>query len=1088
MEKKLTAYGNAMPTIHFDYRHVTKWFFRSAFLILFGINMDNAFAQEVQTVAGQNLREISGTVRDDKGLPLAGVTITIKGTDRATVTDAKGQYKIAVPSDNSILVFTYIGMALKEQKAGNTPTLDISLTGLDKTLNDVIVVGYGKQKKATVTGAVEQITSKAFESRAVTNVGLALQGQTPGLVVTRGSARPGNEDLNLQIRGATSINGGSPLIVVDGVPTLNFYNLNADDIESISVIKDGATAIYGSKGANGVILVTTKRGAGKLKVDYNGNFRFTSNGITGYSPNMQQYATIWIEANKEETTPNWWGWVSLDNMQKMQQGIEGIYHTQFWGDIFIGNANRIEEMFANRFSYQHNLSISNRTENSGYRLSLGYSDNQATLATAYDGQKQYNLRFNHDYKVSNRIKLESGVSLISTTTRSPSAGLDASLYGQEQPFFPAKNPFGQWYADYGTVGDRQPVAATTDGGRDNQKELIGRLDLKGTVQIINNLSFEGLISIQNKRYNQERWVIPVQTYDWYGNKAQKLVTATNTSINPTDPTKLNPGYRTVANTEFYQYYSAFLRYNNKTFGAAHNFSAAAGIEGTKWNGENLSAARLNFTDLGVQDLNLASNSSMATAGGKDVSGTYSYIARVNYNYAEKYLVELLGRYDGNSKFDVGHKFNPYGSALVGWVFTKEKLFDNVTHVLNFGKIRLSYGTAGNDVLKPNNNFPYLPIVNQTSAVVGVPAATQTAVNLANNGLITNKLTWESVKQKNAGIDLAFFNNRLSTTFDYFIKDNVGMLIQVNYPSVLGATAPFTNDGHLRTKGWEFVIGWKDAKKDFSYNVTFNISNTNNKILKMTNASNYNAGKNNTVEGRPMYSWFLFKTDGFFQSQKEVDDYIVQYGPQGGNIDPVKTGAAILRPGDVKKVDINGDNKITSGGNENSDLVYMGDGSPHYTFGLNLGGSFKGFDLSAFFQGVGKQLIQRNGWLAYPFFSVSSNQNPTFLGKTWTADHTDAAFPRLSTNTSRVAWNYPNNDFMLQKSRYIRLKALIVGYTLPPSITRRAKMDRVRIYFSGNDLWELASIRDGYDPEMGETSQNVGYPFYRTLSFGINVGL
>jgi hypothetical protein len=281
--------------------------------------------------------------------------------------------------------------------------------------------------------------------------------------------------------------------------------------------------------------------------------------------------------------------------------------------------------------------------------------------------------------------------------------------------------------------------------------------------------------------------------------------------------------------------------------------------------------------------------------------------------------------------------------------------------------------------------------------------------------------------------------------------------------VLGATAPFTNDGHLRTKGWEFVIGWKDAKKDFSYNVTFNISNTNNKILKMTNASNYNAGKNNTVEGRPMYSWFLFNTDGFFQTQKEVDDYIAQYGPQGGNIDPVKAGAAVLRPGDVKRVDINGDNKITSGGNENSDLVYRGDG-------------------------VGKQLIQRNGWLAYPFFSVSSNQNPNFLGKTWTETNTNAPFPRLSTNTSRAAWNYPNNDFMLQNSRYIRLKSLIVGYTLPPSITRRAKLDRVRVYFSGNDLWELANIKDGYDPEMGETSQSVGYPFYRTLSFGINIGL
>jgi TonB-linked SusC/RagA family outer membrane protein len=1071
MKRNQTA-GSMPPLL--DSSKLSKWFLRLSFLLLWvsGIaTNDDAYAQ-------QDGKTISGIVRNEKGEPLSGATVTVKGTNTAVVSDDNGKYTITIPSSGSVLVFSYVGTLPQEQKVGNNSSFNVTLANAGQTMSDVVVVGYGKQKRASLTGAVEQVSGKAFENRAVTNVGLALQGQTSGLVVTRNSARPGNEGLALQIRGATSVNGGSPLVLVDGVQTLNFYNINSDDVESISIIKDGAAAIYGSKGANGVILVTTKRGTGKLKVDYSGDFRFTSNGITSYSPNMQQYATIWIQANKEETVPNWWGWVSLDNMQKMQQGIEGIYHTQFWGDVFLGNANRVHEMFANRFSYQHNLSISNRSENSGYRLSLAYADNQATLATAYDGQKQYNLRFNNDYKISDRIKLESGVSLISTNTSSPSAGLDASLYGQEMPFFPAKNPFGQWYADYGTVGDRQPVAATSDGGRDNQKELNARLDLKGTVQIVNNLSFEGLVSLQNKRYNQERWVNLVQTYDWYGNKAQKTVTNTQVSAG-------NPGYKTVANTEFYQYYSAFLRYG-KTFAAKHNFSAAAGIEGTKWNSQLLSASRLNFTDLGVQDLNVANSATMYNSGGKDLYGTYSYIARANYNYAEKYFVELLGRYDGNSRFDAGYKFKPYGSASVGWIFTKENFLDNISHVLSFGKIRVSYGSAGNDV--GIGNFAYLPLVNTGSVVLGSPAAIQTSANLQNNGLYTNLTTWESVKQKNAGIDLMFLNNRLSSTFDYFIKDNTGMLIGITYPTVLGAGAPKTNDGHLQTKGWEETVGWKDSKKSFSYNIAFNISNTQSKILKMTNASNYVAGKNGAVEGYPVNSWFLFKTDGYFQSQKEVDDYLATYGPQGGNIAGVKSGTAILRPGDVKRVDINGDNKITDGGSATSDLVYMGDANPHYTFGLNLGASFKGFDLSALFQGVGKQLIQRNGWLAYPFFSISSNQNPNYLGKTWTVDHTDAQFPRLSTNTTRVAWNYPNNDFMLQTSRYVRLKALIVGYTLPQSLTRRAKLERVRVYFSGNDLWELTSIRDGYDPEMGETSQNNGYPFYRTLSFGINIGL
>jgi len=1050
-----------------------------------------------QAAFAQTTKVVSGTVADTAGKSVSGASVRAKGLRGGTVTNESGEFKLTVPVSATTLVITSVGFKDTEMPINGLAVV-IQLKRSNDQLGDVIVVGYGTQKKATLTGAVETVSPKTFESRAITNVGLALQGASPGLVVTRTSARPGNEGLAFQIRGATSINGGTPLVVIDGVPALNYYsfqNMNADDIESISIIKDGAAAIYGSRGANGVILVTTKRGKGKVKIDYSGNMRFTTNGITAFSPNMQQYATLWIEANKEEAIPNWWGWVDLPTMQKMQQGVEGIYHTQYWGDVFLGNADRIHEMFARRYSYQHNISVSNRTDVSGYRLSLGYADNQATLATAYDGQKQYNLRFNYDYKLSERIKLESAVSLINAATKSPSSGLDASLYGQEQPFYPAKNPYGQWYADYGTVGDRQPVAATSDGGRDNQNDLTMRLDMKATAQIVKGLSFEGMVSFQNERYNRERWVTLVQTYDWYGNPAQKTVTATQTRLSTTEPEKLdknNPGYLTVANNYVYQYYSGFLKYS-KTFKGVHNLSAAAGVEGTKWNGQGVAAARLNFTDLGVQDLNLANNASVATSGGKDVWGTYSYIARLNYNYGEKYLVEGLARRDGNSRFADGFKFKTYGSASLGWIFTRESFAENITSIVNFGKLRASYGTAGNDV--GIGNFNYLPTVNPGSVVLGSPAAVQTTSSLANNGLYTNLVSWEKVEQKNIGIDLLFVKSRLSATFDYFIKDNIGMLTSPVYPAVVGATSPKTNSGHLQVKGWEAVIGWKDSKKDFSYNVSFNISNTQNTIKNLTNANSYVAGKNGVlngtafVNGYPTAAWFVYKTDGYFQTQKEVDDYYTKYGAQGGSMAGVAKGSASeLRPGDTKRVDVSGDGKIYDGGSQTSDLVYKGDGNQHFVFGLNLGGSYKGFDIGALFQGVGKQLIMRNGWMAYPFATIYTNQNTNFLGKTWTASNPGAEFPRLTTAVNRAAWNYANNDFMLQNARYIRLKSLVVGYTLPENISRKAKLERVRIYFSGNDLWEYTNIKDGFDPEMGETSQNSGYPFYRTWSFGLNIGL
>lgn len=1021
---------------------------------------------------------VHGRVTDSTGQPIAGASVMIKGTTKGTLTNKYGEYHIDVDK-GEVLEFNFVGYNTKDVTVDGSNEINVQLTAKMSSLNDLVVVGYGIQTKATLTGAVEQIPEKVFQNRSVTNVGLMLQGQTPGLVVTRTSPRPGNEGLAFQIRGITSINGGSPLILVDGVPVVNYYsfqNMNPDDIANISILKDGAAAIYGSRAANGVILVTTKRGAGgKVRVDYNGNFRFTTPGITAFSPNMKQYATMWIDANAEETVPNWWGWISLDNMKKMQQGIEGIYPTAYWGNIFIGNADRTSEMFQRRYSFQHNLSISNSTGKSAYRLSFQYADNKGNLATALDGQKQYNATFAYDYHLSDKIKLSSNIMFVDAYTSTPSAGLDASLYGQEMPFFPAKNPFGEWYADYGTVGDRNPAAATSDGGRDNKNSLTSRIDLKGTYQIYKDLSFEAMASLQSERFNEERWVDPVQTYDWFGNKASTIISATQ-------QTTSNPGYSTSAYTSYYQYYSGLFHYN-KSINGIHNISATGGITAEKTNIQQFSAARVNFTDLGVHDISAADPTTQTNTGSKDVSGLYSYLLRLNYNYKEKYLAEFLGRRDGNSKFKQGNQFKNFFGGSLGWVFTKEAFLSDINNVLNFGKIRGSYSAMGNDA--GLGNFLYLTTLKQGTGVFGYPGTLSPVTSLNNAGLVTLDNVWESVNQTNIGTDLYFLKSRLSATFDYFIKENDQMLSSIAFPSVLGGTAPKTNSGSLSTKGWEVTINWQETKKDYSYNISVNMSNTTNLLKNVQGDTTYGAGKYN-VNGYPLNSWFVYKTDGYFKDQADVDAYYAKYGTSTDLAGFPQTNASVaLRPGDTKKVA--GPNGITSVGQKQSALVYKGDANPHYVFGINLGGSFKNFDVSAFFQGWLKQTIQRNGWMAYPFSSLTSNQNPTFLGKTWTEENPSAEFPRLTVNTNRARWNYANNDFMLQNNRYIRLKSLVVGYTLPEGLLKRIKVDKIRFYFSGNDLWELKNIRDGYDPEMGETSQNDGYPFYRTWSFGVNVG-
>lgn len=1053
------------------------------FLLFLSGTLSGIYAQQ-QTV--------KGVVTDDTGETIIGASITVKGTSTGTITDMDGAFSLSVPA-NGTLVISYIGYKTQEVPVKGKNTINVVLKGDVEVLDEVVVVGYGTQKKATLSGSIEQMRGEALESRAVSNVGLALQGQTPGLMVTRSSARPGNEDIKFQIRGATSINGGEPLIVIDGVPAINdysFQNMNSDDIESISVLKDGAASIYGAKAANGVILVTTKKGKGKVSVDYNFNMRFNTNGITSYSPDMSEYAQMWLAANKEEKTPNWWAWVSQENMERMAQGIEGIYPTQYYGDIFIGNANRIDELFATKVSHQHNLSVSGATEKSDFRISAAYAKNRGNLAVADDEQTQMNFRLNYGYKLTDWFKLETGVSLVDTKTDAPSVGLNDATYAYDMPFFPAKNPYGQWYANFGNVGDRNAVAAISDGGRDEKQSTTTRFDFKALIDIWNGISFEGTVSMQNEEFRRERWAVPVQTYDWWGNPAQQVVNVTMNSINLTDPANSgsNPGYLTVSERYAYQYYSALLKYN-KTFADVHNVSVVAGINGEKTQVKKVAAARETFENDGVYDLNIADATNQGTSGGKYHNGTFSYIARVNYNYAEKYLVELIGRRDGNSKFADGHRFQNYGSFSLGWVFTQEKFMKPVTSFigLDFGKVRLSYGSSGNDA--GLGNYDYVSTISTGTGALGSPITSQVSASLNNSGLISYSRTWERVEQKNIGVDLNFLNNRLVFNWDYFIKENKGMLSQVQYPQLLGGTAPKTNSGHLRVRGWEVSLTWRDHIKDFSYFITANVSDTRSKLMDLQGADSFKAGKNETLNGYPLNSWFLFVTDGFFQSQEEVDAYYAKYGNGGNEMTKVPVGSTTeLRPGDVKRVDMSGDRSISGNGAASSDLVYMGDANPHYLFGISLGGSWKGIDFNALFQGVGKQLIMRSGYMAYPFATQYTNQNYNFYGKTWTEDNPNAEYPRMSVYPERNKWNYENNDFMLQNSRYIRLKSLVVGYTLPQKWTRKMKLQKLRVYFSGNDLWEATSIKDGYDPEMGEASQNSGYPFARTWSFGVQVGI
>ncbi|MCW0482381.1 TonB-dependent receptor [Gaoshiqia sediminis] len=1019
----------------------------------------------------QATKTVTGKIKDKSGEPLPGVTVLVKGTTKGTISDFDGNFTLGDVSSTDVLAFSFVGMQTQEVQVGGSSSFNITLEEDAIGIEEVVAVGYGTQKKATLTGSIETVAAETFKDRAVTSPALALQGQTPGLVVTRSSSRPGKEGIDFQIRGATSVNGGEPLIVIDGSPVVNnesFYSMNPDDIESMSILKDGSAAIYGSRAANGVILVTTKKGKGKMTVELTSNVRVNSVGIRPPTPTMQDYATVWLEAAEQDgAQKTYWGWMSEENLLKMQSGVEGIYPTQYWGDVFIGNYARFDEMYGSSVSNQENVSISGSTEKSNYRISGGYAENVGMLKTSYDGKEQYNIRFNYDYKITDWLKLETGVSYFNTTISSPSTGFDASSISHDPPFFPAKNPYGQWYANFNIAGNRNATAATVDGGREITNRDQMKLTFAATVDITKDLSFRATASIDKDFYDYKMYQVTVPQYTWFGELAPESVNSTSS---------IRQEKRNIT----YQSYGSFLNYN-KTVGD-HEFSAMLGVTSEKSEDGTLYGYRKGFVDYGVYDINMGSKEELVEAtGGSGHWGLYSYVGRFNYNYKNKYLVEFAGRRDGSSKFAPGYKWSNFGYGSVGWILTEENFMKSITPI-SFLKVRASYGETGNQV--GIGNYDYLSTMTFGSSIFGTTRALQNTASVG--GLTSNTRTWERVGIQTYGVDFRLLDNKVFGSFDYFKKKNDGMLIAINYPDLLGGTAPKSNSGILETKGWEAVLGYKNKIGDFQYSVAVNIGDSNNELVKMEGVGTYKAGKNSTVQGFPINSWFMYETDGFFTDESDVTAYYTSN--LGGKVPSETSLNERLRPGDTKRVDQDGVKGITDTGNiedMNGDIKYMGDAATHYNYGINLGAKWKNFDLSAFFQGVLEQKLERSGYMPFPFYVVWTNQTAAYIGKTWTEQNTGADFPRMTSNTNRARWNWEHNDFMLVNNRYIRLKSLVVGYTFNDLKVSKYNIEKLRIYFSGNDLFEFSSIKDGFDPEYGESTQN-SYPFNRTWSMGVNV--
>ena len=1072
----------------------------------------------------QNGRNISGIVVDVNGEPIIGASIKISGTSVGTITDIDGKFNLKNASGS--LEISYIGYHTETVKINNRSSLKIILHEDSKELDEVIVVGYGTQKKASLTSAITQIKGdEVFASSGLSSPTVALQGEIPGLVVMRSSSRPGSEGAAIKIRGDVSINGdGAPTVIIDGMyGSLDDLNaMNANDIENISVLKDASAAIYGARSAAGVILITTKRGKkGKAQVSYSGSVSRTIDGIEQPLTNNYEWMDMFFEAQYWDASVsgsslsmnsdprliyqniNWWifqngdnGGTSVDGMHRpiLYRG-ENLFRTVRNGEKLIlrngevGSGNEFYEywdpdsylenyLLGQATSQKHAINVRGGDDKFGYYASLSYSKDQSQLKIADDSQTKYGARINMDYQAFDFLKFETGMSYESQTISTPSQGVDNSMF-TDQWFWSVFSQDGSLPTDV-FDGKRNPIGRIMNGGQNTNTFT----DLRGNIRAIldlskwvKGLSFTGSGNYKLTRREFQAVSRPVDFYDYYGTRVMG-------SINK--PGSISEQLQKWENITL----GVFGNYEN-TFAGVHKISAMLGMTSEEEYWKSVKAGRNQgwmYPDSDLSDLNVAIGGDNNTAdGGQSEWAFLSYLGRLNYTYDDKYSIELLGRRDGSSKLSLKNRWRNFYSISGYWRISREQFMESLSF-LNDLKVRYNFGKTGN--VNGLNNYERFATIKRGTAYFGLGDASQYTTMWV-DGIRSDNRTWEIILSHNIGVDFALLNNRLSGSFDYFTKTNDNMFIGITYPAVLGARAPLSNNGKLRTKGWEVALNWDDRIEDFKYSIGASLSDSYTELLELANNELVpDPGNNNKrLIGKPLNAYYVYQTDGLFQTQEEVDAFYEMYywnathsGPKADNILPAPSelGTNRLRPGARRYVDRDGDGAITR-----YDLYYAGDAAPHLSFGLKGKFEWKGIDVSVFFQGIGSQNILRTGSVYAPFVTNYVRQNKNYLGKTWAPNHTDAEYPILSRDAGFNRFNYANVDASLQKSRYIRLKSLIVGYTIPRKWTSKAGINQLRVYFSGDDLWEWTSVKDGYDPERGEAS-NSTFPFSRLLTFGVDV--
>ena len=1050
------------------------------------------------TTTVQQTKKITGNVTNTAGEPIIGATVLEKGnTTNGTITDIDGNFTINLPA-NATLSISYIGYITQEIQVGYQTSFKVVLKDDTKTLDEIIVVGYGSQKKANLTGAVSSVKmDEALGDRPLLNAADALQGAVPGLFVSNGGNAPGTSK-SFQIRGAYSLgvknsdgtygNTIKPLVLIDNVEG-DIDMINPEDIESINVLKDAASAaIYGARAAGGVILVTTKRpkGASRFELNYNNNFAFGKAVNLPKQAPLMDYLQAYLDCGYSDAywslgSPSVSKWMEyLTAYQKDPSSFntvgDGIYVDESGVPYYLNEKDLYKNFMETSFQMTHNISASGGTDKLRYRISGGYNSNDGVLISDRDKFERMNVNSFISADVTKWFTQEITMSYAHSLQTSP-GGMGGVYNTRLVSYYPE----GELPASVNTLADEDlplftPRNQILYSNPVNNKNDNPRIFLKSILKPL-----KGLEAVFEYTFDKN-----IYDYHWYTGQY--------------DYTTIQGGSSKSFVDDYLRKYKQHTNYNsinvyatyNKDFGN-HHFKVMAGFNQESSYQETLDTYSYNQAVLDVPAMSSGTGTIKATDSYSEYAIRGGFF-RVNYNYLDKYLLEVNGRYAGSSKFPKSSRFGFFPSVSAGWQIAQERFMNSTRHWLDGLKLRASYGVIGNQNINPYTFTPSMSVNNKaTSWIIDDTYVTSISSLPA---LVSQNFTWEKVGTINVGLDVNLFNNRLSGVFEWYQRNTNGMLAPgVQLPAVVGASAPYQNTADMRTRGWELSLNWRDQIGKVGYRIGFNLSDYKSEIIKYDDNA---ATKllSSYYPGQTLGEIWGYVVDGYYT----VDDFVDTSSWQ------LKEGVTSIngynvRPGDVKFKNLRDDdtstNVITSGDNtfdNPGDRKVIGNTTPRYQYGINLGMNYAGFDLNVILQGTGKRDYWISNVLTFPM--NGDNFVPLFEGLSdywmpkdpdngdWSAVNPNAKYPRIYGNRGNSGSNLRQSDKYLSDASYLRIKNITLSYKLPKKWVNQIFLNQMKAFVSIENVATFTSLPSGIDPERIEWN----YPAFRTVSFGVNITL